>query len=261
MGQTCAEGGSQKRIPNERTIDIEDCLNMNIFTPARPPYHHTNLPEFPVLFFVHGGSFSTGSNAELPAAYMLEHNIVLVVPNYRLDALGNTGTFTFSHQSCESMFNFFVCYCLYLGFLSTQTADIPGNAGMLDILLALKWVKNNIKHFGGNPNKITVAGQSSGGVLISSLLLSPLVPSNLFQQMIIHSGSIFAPWSWSLDPIANAKDIAAHANLPENATILEINAAFMKMDVYDLLNATNEHYVCRNGHSFNGSLILILIHL
>lgn len=114
---------------------------------------------------------------------------------------------------------------------------------MLDILLALKWVKKYIKYFGGNPNRITVMGQSSGGAMVSSLLVSPLVPSNLFQQMIVHSGTIFAPWSWSLDPIANAKDIAWRANVSKNATIQEINEAFVNMDVFDLMKATNEHYV------------------
>lgn len=132
---------------------------------------------------------------------------------------------------------------------------------MLDVLSALKWVKTYIKYFGGNPNKITVAGQSSGGVLVSSLLLSPLVPSNLFQQMIIHSGTIFAPWSWSLDPVANAKDIATRANVPKNATIHEINEAFMKMNVYDLLNATNEHYVIENRFVFRPYCLIIRMKL
>lgn len=115
---------------------------------------------------------------------------------------------------------------------------------MLDILLALKWVKTHIKYFGGNPNKITVIGQSSGGAMASSLLVSPSVPPNLFHQMIIHSGTIFAPWAWSLDPIANARDIARRsANVTKNATIHEINEALMNMDVFDLMQATDEHYV------------------
>lgn len=113
----------------------------------------------------------------------------------------------------------------------------------MDILLALIWVKNNIKYFGGNPNQITVAGQSSGGAMVTSLLLSPLVPSNLFQQMIIHSGTVIAPWAYALQPVAYAKDIAWRANVPKNATLRQINDAFMKMDVYDLIKATNEHYV------------------
>lgn len=127
--------------------------------------------------------------------------------------------------------------------MSTQTAEIPGNAGVLDVLFVLKWVKQNIKYFGGNPNKITVMGQSSGAAIVSSLLLSPLVPENLFQQMIIHSGSVFAPWTYAIDPVAYARDIAHRAKIPENSTIYEINDAFMKMDVYDLIRAANEHFV------------------
>lgn len=127
---------------------------------------------------------------------------------------------------------------------------------MLDVLLALKWVKRYIKYFGGNPNEITVAGQSSGGAMVSSLLLSPIVPQNLFQRMIIHSGTIFAPWAWSLDPVANAFDIAWRANVPKNATIQEINEAFMQMNPYDLMNATNEHYV-EIVFFFQSNLLLI----
>lgn len=114
---------------------------------------------------------------------------------------------------------------------------------MLDILLALKWIKRNIKYFGGNPKRITIFGQSSGAAMVSSLLVSPLVPNNLFQQMIIHSGSVFAPWAYALDPVSYAKDIAYRANVPKNASLQEINNAFMKMDVFDLIKATNEHYV------------------
>lgn len=112
--------------------------------------------------------------------------------------------------------------------------------------MALKWVKKNIKYFGGNPNAITVAGQSSGGAMVSSLLLSPIVPDNLFKRMIVHSGAILASWACALEPVVNAKDIAKRANVPENATLRQINDAFMKMDVYDLINATNAHYVISN---------------
>ncbi|XP_055301885.1 esterase SG1-like [Sitodiplosis mosellana] len=212
MGQSCPQG---HHILSNSTIDIEDCLNLNIFTVSIPSSSHIKI-QHPVLVMVHGGTFSSGSNAELPPSYLLEHDIVLVVPNYRLNALG---------------------------FLSTKTAEIPGNAGALDVLFVLKWVKRNIKYFGGNPNKITVMGQSSGAAMVSSLLLSPLVPNHLFQQMIIHSGSVFAPWTHALDPVAYAKDIAYRAKVPKNSSLQEINDAFMKMDVYDLIKAANQHFV------------------
>lgn len=100
MGQKCVQGGSiQPPAETKLPKDIEDCLNLNIFTPALPSNHHTNFPSFPVLFYIHGGSFSSGSNAEFPASYLLEHNIVLVVPNYRLDALGNTKSFTLDRDT------------------------------------------------------------------------------------------------------------------------------------------------------------------
>jgi len=62
------------------------------------------------------------------------------------------------------------------GWASLQTDEIPGNVGMLDILMAIEWVRDNIAHFGGDPAQITVAGQSAGGVAASALLISPLVP-------------------------------------------------------------------------------------
>lgn len=86
-------------------------------------------------------------------------------------------------------------------------------------------------------------GQSSGGAMVSSLLLSPLVPENLFQRMIVQSGSVFAPWTYALDPVAYAIDIAQRARVSKNASLQEINDAFIKMDVYELIKAANEHFV------------------
>lgn len=88
MGQQCVQGSGTPRPPN-LPKDVEDCLNLNIFTPTIPAQNQTISADYPVLFHVHGGSFSTGGNADYPASYLLERKIVLVVPNYRLDALGN----------------------------------------------------------------------------------------------------------------------------------------------------------------------------
>lgn len=253
MGQSCAQ--IWKKAP-PTSQDPEDCLNMNIFTTSL----RTDVQR-PVIVYVHGGSFSSGSNADYPPKYVLERDVVLAVPNYRVDALGKfwkmkiltqsartlTSTFHIINTKQTSVSQIQMIHHFCVGFLSTKTAEIPGNAGVLDVVLALKWVKRNIKYFGGNPNKITVMGQSSGGAMVSSLLLSPLVPDNLFQQMIIHSGTIFAPWAYALDPVSYAKDIAFRAHVPKNSSLREINDALMRMDVYELLNATNEHYVIGFG--------------
>lgn len=118
------------------------------------------------------------------------------------------------------------------------------------MILALEWVKSNIRYFGGNSDAITVFGQSSGAVMVSSLVISPIVPKNLFHKVIIQSGSVLAPWTIAEDPVTYAFDIARRVNASlMHASIEELNEAFIKMPVYDLLKATEEHYVC-NGFSF-----------
>lgn len=83
MGQSCAQMKHLLNKPAHPSKDPEDCLNMNIFTPSIRIDGHR-----PVIVYVHGGSFSSGSNADYPPNYLLERDIVLVVPNYRVDALG-----------------------------------------------------------------------------------------------------------------------------------------------------------------------------
>lgn len=122
-------------------VDIEDCLSMTITTP--------NISgSYPVLVYIHGEYLYEGSNSEAPPDYLLEKDLVLVVPQYRL------GPF---------------------GFLSTKTEEIPGNAGVLDIFLALQFIKYFIKYFGGDNNKVTVAGQVGGAAIAHLLTLSPKV--------------------------------------------------------------------------------------
>ena len=88
MGQKCLQGERSTTKPIDTSKDVEDCLNMNIYTPSIPSNGHIE-PIYPVLVYVHGGTFSSGSNADYPPNYLLERDIILVVPNYRLDALGD----------------------------------------------------------------------------------------------------------------------------------------------------------------------------
>lgn len=125
-------------------LDIEDCLTMTITTP-------NTTGRYPVLVYVHGEYLYEGSNSEAPPDYLLEKDIVLVTPQYRL------GPF---------------------GFLSTKTDEIPGNAGVLDIYLALQFVKHFIKYFGGDENRVTLAGQVGGAAITHLLAISPMVREN-----------------------------------------------------------------------------------
>nr|CAD7404580.1 unnamed protein product [Timema poppensis] len=127
------------------TGPLEDCLHINVYTPQLGT---NNASGFPVLFYIHGGSFRVGSARDFRPEFLVDRDVVLVVPQYRLGPLG---------------------------FLSLQTEDIPGNVGLLDILLALHWVKDHIHLFGGDPSKVTILGQSAGGAAVTLLMVSPRV--------------------------------------------------------------------------------------
>lgn len=168
------------------------------------------------MVYVHGGSFYLNSADQHPPNYLLERNVVLVVPQYRLDALG---------------------------FLSTNSDEIPGNAALWDVQQALTFVKENIASFGGNPKRVTLFGQSAGAAIVSALTISPAVPSNLFHRVIIQSGSIFSKWSVTTDPVKDAKDIAEAGGLNSKDSIELLNKAFMRMEVFDLLSAVDRYQV------------------
>ncbi|XP_055302443.1 glutactin-like [Sitodiplosis mosellana] len=194
--------------PSEREKkDLEDCLNMAIYT--------TNLnASLPVMVYIHGGGFYLHSAKEFPPNYLMERDIVLVVIQYRLDILG---------------------------FLSTNSKEIPGNAGLMDSIQALQFIKENIKYFGGDPNKITIFGQSSGAAMVSTLLVSPTVPQDLFHKAIIQSGSIFGKWAYTIDPVTDARNIAQAAGLNPNQSLSSLNRAFMTMTVHELLKAVDKY--------------------
>lgn len=124
------------------------------------------------MFYIYGGGFYNGSSEDHPPNYLLEKDVVLVVPQYRVGALG---------------------------WLSTYTEELPGNAPIADILMALDWVQMHISSFGGDPQKVTIFGQSAGAGVASSLLLSPKTGDNMFKRAIVQSGSIFASWAINKD--------------------------------------------------------------
>lgn len=184
------------------------------------------------MFYIHGGAFEEGGAFQFPPNYLLENDVVLVVPQYRL------GPF---------------------GFLSTLTDEIPGSAALSDLLLALKWTNKFISNFGGDPSCVTIFGHSAGGGLASALLLSPEVPEGLFHRAVVQSGSMFSTRAFDVTPIRNAKDIAGYY-CEELNTIDEINECLMKMGVMDLLIAYNKHAVieCESLKKRRINLFIIL---
>ncbi len=139
----------------------EDCLFLHIWTPAA--HAGENLP---VIFWIHGGGYSggTGQEENYRGWHLAEQGVVVVNINYRLGVLG---FLTHPELTAESGYS--------------------GNYGLLDQIAALKWVKGNIRAFGGDPNRITIVGQSAGGGSVNCLLTSSLT-KGLFQGAVIQSG-------------------------------------------------------------------------
>ena len=148
----------------------EDCLYLNIFAPAKNATNTNQL--YPVIMFIHGGSYTYGTTARhtTPGEVLPRWGVVLVTIQYRL------GPF---------------------GFLTTNDSAARGNWGMLDQVQALKWIQENIKAFGGNPNNVTILGVSSAGASVGLHLLSPL-SEGLFHQAIAESGVEFSPFAFQL---------------------------------------------------------------
>ncbi|CAL8102386.1 unnamed protein product [Orchesella dallaii] len=144
----------------------EDCLYLNVYTPNLPNLSRSKR-RLPVMVWIHGGGFFFGAGSIFGPAYLLNHDIILVTINYRL------GPF---------------------GFLSTGDDASPGNQGLKDQVLALKWVQENIHAFGGDPNSVTIFGESAGAVSIQHHIVSP-VSKGLFHRGISQSGSSLCYWS------------------------------------------------------------------
>jgi para-nitrobenzyl esterase len=141
----------------------EDCLYLNVWTPAL-----NDNRKRPVMVWFHGGGFTAGSGGDVRydgSNLAHKHDVVLVTVNERLNAFG----------------------FLYLGQLGGERYADSGNAGLLDLVAALRWVHDNIHEFGGDPDNVTIFGQSGGGGKVSTLMATPAA-KGLFHRAICESG-------------------------------------------------------------------------
>jgi para-nitrobenzyl esterase len=148
----------------------EDCLYVNVYTPAKK-----TGDQLPVMVWMHGGGYSAGSGNEpmFNGFKLPQQGIVLVNVNMRLGVIGLLAHSLLSKESPER---------------------VSGNYLFLDMIAALKWVQKNIAAFGGNPNNVTIFGESGGGAKVATLLATPLA-RGLFHHAICESGSACAPIS------------------------------------------------------------------
>jgi para-nitrobenzyl esterase len=168
---------------SEETLQVEgdeDCLYLNIW---RPQSEETGLP---VYFWIHGGGNSLGTASDdqfYPGDILAsKSNMVVVTINYRIGLLG-----WFTHPALRK---------------GESVLDDSGNYGTLDIIKALEWVKDNIDDFGGDPNNVTIAGESAGAINVLTLMISPLA-SGLFHRAIAQSGMLSPASVMAGDSYAN----------------------------------------------------------
>lgn len=202
-----------------------NCLKLNIYTPIQKEPDKL----LPVMVFIHGGCFLEGSGTGFlyGADFFVEHGVVFVGVNYRLNVEG---------------------------FLCLGIKEAPGNAGLKDQIAALKWIRDNIKAFGGDPDNVTLFGESAGAVSTSYLILSPSA-QGLFHKAILQSGSTLAPWATQHDPIRtastlvkefgyNTKDPHEIYSILSNKTVSELINAIKYTDIRSLITADTLFVPC-----------------
>ena len=180
--------------PVKKPSGSEDCLYLNVWYPANSEGGK------PVMFFIHGGGFVNGSANESfyeGTRLASKGDLVVVTINYRLNLFG------------------------FLTHPALKDKDgHEGNYGMLDQIAALKWVKKNIANFGGDPENVTIFGESAGGISVGLLLLSPLA-DGLFNRAIIESGPALLFGKTAKEDEKTGLDIASRIGCPDPATAAE----------------------------------------
>lgn len=178
--QAVEHGNICPQIIGTTVIGNEDCLFLNVYT-------QDLIGSRPVMVWIHGGGFNEGSgNSDSSGPdFLVQDGILLVTINYRLGILG---------------------------FMSTGDNYAQGNYGMKDMVEALRWIRDNIAAFGGDPNNVTIFGESAGGVAIHFLVLSSM-SNGLFHRAIAHSGAALNPWGLQPNPNAIAFSLAQRLGL------------------------------------------------
>ena len=169
--------------PVQATDDMnsisEDCLYLNVWTPAK-----SAEDKLPVMVWIYGGGFAGGATSYYDGEALARKGVILVSIAYRVGYLG-----FLAHPE-----------------LSAEAGGVSGNYGLLDQIAALKWVQNNIAEFGGDPDNVTIFGESAGGISVSMLCASPLA-KGLFRRAISESGGSFGPYRRKSFPGENMKTL------------------------------------------------------
>jgi len=192
FGSNCVQGG------NLGANSSEDCLYLNVWTPKWP----MTAPAA-VMVWIHGGGNFAGAGSEpiFNGENLARHGVVLVTVNYRLGVFGFLAHPELTKESAH---------------------HVSGNYGLLDQILALRWVHDNIAKFGGNPANVTIFGESAGSLDVNVLMTSPL-SKGLYQRVIGESGPVVAP-----PPLAEAekkgRDLASKLGINGDMELAKLRA-------------------------------------
>src|SRR5580704_6316075 len=187
FGNVCVQPSAPKRVPNNVAVDLpdspktsEDCLYLNVWTSA----NRANA-KLPVMLWIYGGAYSegAGSSPHNDGEALARKGVVMVTFNYRLGAFG-----FFSHPE-----------------LTKESGhNASGNQALGDTIAALQWIQHNIGAFGGDPNNVTIFGQSAGAAMVGGLVGSPVL-KGLFHRAIAESGQWMGLGMAPMVPLARAE--------------------------------------------------------
>ncbi|XP_065360661.1 esterase B1 [Calliphora vicina] len=167
--RSCTSAGPkplQKHFVFQMTDGSEDCLYLNVYTKNLDP-----IKPLPVMVWIYGGGFQFGEASRdlYSPDYLLREDVIVISITYRVGPFG------------------FLC-------LQDSSFDVPGNAGLKDQVMALRWIKANCARFGGDPNNITLFGDSAGGASVHYMMLTEQC-RDLFHKAICMSGCVLSPWA------------------------------------------------------------------
>ncbi|XP_075530975.1 acetylcholinesterase-like [Dermacentor variabilis] len=198
----------------------EDCLYLNVWVPEKAMNSGSHQP---VLVWFHGGGFTFGSASEWGyngAVLAATTGVLVVSGNYRLNILG---------------------------FLSANSPEAPGNAGLLDQVAVLKWVQRNINSFGGDPDRVTLFGESAGGTSAHAHVMSPM-SEGLFKRAVLMSGTMYNIDLWDMvhesmvkgNKVANIVGCSKGGNIDLSSNAEDIIDCFRKKSADELVKAAVE---------------------
>jgi para-nitrobenzyl esterase len=224
FGARCMQGRIYDDMVFRDKGPSEDCLYLNVWTPAS-----SADARLPVMVWIHGGGFAAGSGSEprQDGENLARKGVVVVNLNYRL---GIFGFFSHAELAKESGHN------------------ASGNYGLLDQVAALEWVRKNIGAFGGDPEKVTIFGESAGSFSVSALMASPL-SRNLFQRAIGESGAFFGK---TLVAKSLSESEKADAKFAQTTLGTDSLKALREKSADDLLQAALKENVVRFAPDIDG---------